>query len=78
MQAMSNNRTNRHKKARKVMSYKDSDGSDGCSLHIWATDHTMAEWHVIQKQVDNMRAQWDAQPQNANNNKKKDRKGHEL
>jgi len=50
------------------MSYKDSDGSDGCRLHIWATDHTTAECRVIQKQVDNMRAQWDAQPHNVNNN----------
>ena len=69
-QAVSNNRTKKHKKAGKVVSYKDSDGSDGCRLHIWATDHTTAECRVIQKQVDNMRAQWDAQPHNANNNKR--------
>jgi hypothetical protein len=68
-QAVSNNRSKKHKKARKVMSYIDSDGSDGCRLHIWATDHTTAECRVIQKQVDNMRAQWDAQPHNTNNNK---------
>jgi hypothetical protein len=66
-QAVSNYCTNKHKKGQKVMSYKDSDGSDGCRLHIWATDHTTAECRIIQKQVDNMRAQWDAQPHNANN-----------
>jgi hypothetical protein len=32
-------------------------------------DHTMAECHVIQKQIDNMRAQWDAQPHDANAHK---------
>ena len=52
------------------MSYKDSDGSDGCRLHIWATDHTTAACRVIQKQVDNMRAQYEAQPRNANKRQK--------
>jgi hypothetical protein len=40
-------RTKNHKRPGKVMSYKDSDGSDGCHLHIWATDHTTAECRVI-------------------------------
>jgi hypothetical protein len=70
-QAVSNNRTNKHKRPGKVVSYKDSDGSDGCRLHIWATDHTTAECRVIQKQIDNMRAQWDAQPHNTNNKRQK-------
>jgi hypothetical protein len=53
------------------MSFKDSKGSDGCHLHIWATDHTTAECRVIQNQVDNMHAQWDAQDNNNNNKRQK-------
>jgi hypothetical protein len=68
--AMSKQRTNKHKRPGKVVSYKDSDGSDGCRLHIWATDHTTAACRVIQKQVDNMRAQYEAQPRNANKRQK--------
>ena len=67
-QAVSNNRTKKHKRQGKVVSFKDSKGSDGCRLHIWATDHVTAECRVIQNQVDNMRAQWDAQ---SNDNKKR-------
>ena len=52
------------------MSFKDSDGSDGCRLHIWATDHTTEECRVIQKQIDGMRAQYEAQPHNANKRQK--------
>jgi uncharacterized membrane protein YheB (UPF0754 family) len=52
------------------VSYKDSNGSDGCRLHIWATDHTTAECRVIQKQIDGMRAQYEAQPRNANKRQK--------
>jgi len=29
------NRTNKHKRP-KIASFKDSDGKDGCALHIWA------------------------------------------
>jgi hypothetical protein len=68
--ATSKQRTYKHKRSGKVMSYKDSDGSDGCHLHIWATDHTMAECCGIQKQVNNMRAQYEAQPRNANKRQK--------
>jgi hypothetical protein len=67
---MSNNQPKKHKRPGKVMSFKDSDGNDGCHLHIWATDHTTAECCVIQKQVDNMQAQWDAQPHTNTNNKR--------
>ena len=67
-QAVSNNQTKKHKRQGKVVSFKDSKGSDGCRLHIWATDHVTAECRVIQNQVDNMRAQWDAQ---SNDNKKR-------
>ena len=52
------------------MSYNDSDGNDGRRLHIWAKDHTTAECRVIQNQIDNMRAQWEAQPRDVNNNKR--------
>jgi hypothetical protein len=57
------NKTNKHKRP-KIASFKNSDGKDGCALHIWATDHTTAECRVISKQVDNMREQWNAQPHN--------------
>jgi hypothetical protein len=69
-QATSKQRTNKHKQPGKVVSYKDSNGSDGCCLHIWATDHTTDKCHVIHKQVDNMRAQYEAQPRNANKREK--------
>jgi hypothetical protein len=68
--ATSRQRTNKHKRPDKVVSYKDSNGSDGCRLHIWATDHTTAECRVIQKQIDGMRAQYEAQPRNANKRQK--------
>jgi hypothetical protein len=68
--ATSKQRTNKHKRPGKVVSYKDSNGSDGCRLHIWATDHTTAECRVIQKQIDGMRAQYEAQPHNANKRQK--------
>jgi hypothetical protein len=66
----SKKRTNKHKRPGKVVSFKDSDGSDGCRLHIWATDHTTEECRVIQKQIDGMRAQYEAQPHNANKRQK--------
>jgi hypothetical protein len=53
-------KTNKHKRP-KIVSFNDSDGKDGCALHAWATDHTMAECRVIRKQVDNMREQWNVQ-----------------
>jgi hypothetical protein len=68
--ATSKQRTNKHKRPGKVVSYKDSNGSDGCRLHIWAMDHTTAECRVIQKQIDGMRAQYEAQPHNANKRQK--------
>jgi hypothetical protein len=50
-QATSKQRTNKHKWPGKVVSFKDSNGNDGCRLHIWATDHTTMECRVIQKQI---------------------------
>jgi hypothetical protein len=49
-QATSKQKTNKHKRPGKVVSFKDSNGNDGCRLHIWATDHTTMECRVIQKQ----------------------------
>jgi hypothetical protein len=69
-QATSKQRTNKHTRPGKVVSFKDSNGSDGCRLHIWATDHTTMECRVIQKQIDGMRAQYEAQPRNNNANKR--------
>jgi hypothetical protein len=68
--ATSKQKSNKHKRPGKVVSYKDSDGSDGCRLHIWATDHTTAECRVISKQIDSMRAQYEAQPHNVNKRQK--------
>ena len=68
--ATSKQRTNKHKRPGKVVSFKDSNGSDGCRLHIWATDHTTIECRVIQNQIDRMRAQYEAQPHNANKRQK--------
>jgi hypothetical protein len=56
-------KTNKHKRPQ-IISFNNSDGKDGCALHALATDHTMAECHVIHKQVDNMREQWNAQLHN--------------
>jgi hypothetical protein len=63
------------------MSFKDSKGSDGCRLHIWATDHVTAECRVIQNQVNNMRAQWDAQHNDTKRQKtnhSKPKQGYDL
>ena len=68
--ATSKQRTNKHKRPGKVVSFKDSNGSDGCRLHIWATDHTTTECRVIQNQIDGMHAQYEAQPYNANKRQK--------
>ena len=70
-QATSKQRTNKHKRPGKVVSFKDSNGTDGCRLHIWATDHTTMECRVIQKQIDGMRAQYEAQPRNNANKRQK-------
>jgi hypothetical protein len=56
------NSKNNGKRKERCRSFKESDGTDGCSLHIWAKDHTTHECHVVKKQIANMRAQWEAQP----------------
>jgi hypothetical protein len=70
-QATSKQRTNKRKQPGKVVSFKDSNGSDSCRLHICATVHTTMECHVIQKQIDGMRAQYKAQPRNNANKRQK-------
>ena len=55
-QGVSKKRWERH------TSYAESNGSDGCALHIKATDHTTGECRVLLGQAKKMRAVWDAQP----------------
>jgi hypothetical protein len=64
LQYAQSNRMNKHKRPTTIVSFEKSDGCDGCALHAKATDHMTAECHVIRKQIDNMRAQWNAQLQN--------------
>ena len=59
--AKTSNRTAKHKR-QGIVSYKSSGGTSGCSLHQNATDHETIECRVIAKQIDNMRAQYEAQP----------------
>jgi hypothetical protein len=55
-------RTNKHKQKGKCLSYKESNGRDGCRLHQETTTHTTAECRTINKQIDNMKGVYDAQP----------------
>jgi hypothetical protein len=74
MPAMSNSSAKKHKRAGSVVSCKDSNSNDGHCLHIWAADHMMADCHVISKQIDNMRSQWEANLQNFNKRQKTNNK----
>ena len=72
------------KRRERHISYAESNGFDGCCLHINATDHTTSECRVLLAQAKRMRAVWEAQPReqhsakrqktynnNNNNNKNK-------
>jgi hypothetical protein len=51
-------------------SYVDSGGTDGCMVHPTAVDHTSNECRVLQKQVQRLKAKWDAQPTQSQSNKR--------
>jgi hypothetical protein len=55
-QGVSKKRRERH------TNFAESNGSDGCALHLKATDHTTGECRVLLGQAKKMRAVWDAQP----------------
>ena len=42
----------------KIISFANSDGTDGCMVHIHATNHTMHECCVLKKQVNKMKWSW--------------------
>ena len=39
----------------KIVSYANSNGTDGCMIHINAVDHTTHECHILKKQVEKMK-----------------------
>jgi hypothetical protein len=50
------------KRRERHISHAESGGTDGCALHVNATDHTTGECRVLLSQAKKMRAVWDAQP----------------
>jgi hypothetical protein len=55
---------NENKKKRgRCVSFRESDGKDGCRLHPDAVTHTTAECRVVQAQIDNMKGTYLAQAQ---------------
>jgi hypothetical protein len=42
----------------KIVSYANSNGADGCMVHIYAVDHTTHECRVLKKQVEKMKRSW--------------------
>ena len=71
----------------KIISFANSNGTDGCMVHIHATDHTTQECRVLKKQVDKMKQSWSdnkdqqepkkkAKFNNYNSNKGRNQKGN--
>jgi len=58
------------KRRERRTSFAESGGSDGCALHVNATDHTTGECRVLLSQAKKMRATWDAQPREGYPNKR--------
>jgi hypothetical protein len=54
------------KRRERHTNFSESNGKDGCALHVKATDHTTGECRVLLGQAKRMRAMWDAQPKDTN------------